>query len=91
MYSFLHAIREQTTVDKYSRVQYSRRGPESAWIASYTPALLLLLRCYININVCFIANIVLYLYKYFFKGADATRFEIVSVVDPSPRREIDDF
>jgi hypothetical protein len=91
IYSFPHAVREQTTVDEYGRVQYRRRGPESAWIASYIPALLLLLRCHINVDVCFTANIVLYLYKYLFKGADTTRFEIVSTVDPSPRREIDDF
>ncbi len=42
---------------------------ESAWIAPYIPALLLLLRCHVNVDVCFTANVVLYLYKYLFKGA----------------------
>jgi hypothetical protein len=86
-----HAVREQTTVNEHGRVQYRRRSPESAWIVSYIPALLLLLKCHIFVDVCFTANIVLYLYKYFFKGADTTRFEIVSAVDPSPHREVDDF
>jgi hypothetical protein len=91
IYGFPHAVREQTTVNEHCRVQYRRRSPESAWIASYIPALLLLLKCHIFVDVCFTANIVLYLYKYFFKGADTTRFKIVSAVDPSPHREIDDF
>jgi Helitron helicase-like domain at N-terminus len=68
VYGFPHPVREQTTVDEYGRVLYRRRGSESAWIASYIPALLKLLKCHINVDICFTANVVLYLYKYLFKG-----------------------
>ena len=77
IYSFPHPIREHTTIDKYKRVLYHRRNKESAWILSYILALLLLLKCHIHMDICFTANVVLYLYKYLFKGADTTRFEIV--------------
>ena len=29
IYGFPHAVREQTIVDEYGRVQYCRRGPKS--------------------------------------------------------------
>jgi hypothetical protein len=89
IYSFPHLVRERTTVDEYGRVLYRRRTKESAWITPYIPALLLLLRCHVYIDICFIANVVLYLYKYLFKGQDTTRFDIAIEVEPC--REIDDF
>jgi hypothetical protein len=55
-------------VNKYSRVLYHRQIKESAWIASYIPALLLLLRCHVHVDIYFTVNVVLYLYKYLFKG-----------------------
>jgi hypothetical protein len=89
IYSFPHPVRERTTVDEHGRVLYRRRTKESAWIASYIPALLLLLRCHVHVDVCFTANVVLYLYKYLFKGQDTTRFDIA--IEAEPRQEIDDF
>jgi hypothetical protein len=52
-----------------------------------------LLKCHINVDICFTANVVLYLYKYLFKGQDTTRFEIVLEADADApvHREIDDF
>jgi hypothetical protein len=43
------------------------------------------------VDVCFTANVVVYLYKYLFKGADTTRFEIVLGLNAFPRQEIDDY
>jgi hypothetical protein len=91
IYGFPHPVRERTTVDEYRRVLYRRRTKESAWIAPHIPALLLLLKCHVHVDVCFTANVVLYLYKYLFKGPDTTRFDIAIEGDPLPRREIDDF
>jgi hypothetical protein len=91
IYGFPHAVQEQTTVDDHGRVQYRRRHPKSAWTVSYIPALLQLLRCHVNVDICFTANVVLYLYKYLFKGADTTRYNIIVETDPVPRREIDDY
>jgi hypothetical protein len=41
------------------------------------------------VDICFTANVVLYLYKYLFKGQDTTRFSIA--IETEPRQEIDDF
>jgi hypothetical protein len=53
--------------------------------------LLQLLRCHVNVDVCFTANVVFYLYQYLFKGVDTTRYNIIVEIDLVPRREIDDF
>jgi len=82
IYSFPHLICKRTTVDEHGRVLYCKQTKESAWITSYIPTLLLLLKCYVHVDICFTANIVLYLYKYLFKGLDTTRFNIAIKVEP---------
>ena len=91
IYGFPHAVQERTTIDDHSRVQYCRRHPKLAWTVSYILALLRLLRCYVNVDICFTANVVLYLYQYLFKGADTTGYSIIVETDLAPRQEIDDF
>ena len=49
------------------------------------------MHCYIYVDVCFTANVVLYLYKYFYKGPDTTKFNIIEGEAIPPRSEIDDF
>jgi hypothetical protein len=64
----------QTVVDEYGQVKYCRRSKQDAWITSYIPTLLKLIQCHIHVDVCFTANVVLYLYKYLYKGPNTTKF-----------------
>ena len=34
------------------------------------------MECHCHVNICFMSNAFLYLYKYLFKGADGTKFTI---------------
>jgi hypothetical protein len=43
------------------------------------------------VDICFTANVVLYLYKYLFKGQDTTRFNIAIEAEAELHWEIDDF
>ena len=49
------------------------------------------MHCHIYVDVCFTAEVVLYLYKYFYKGPDTTKFNIIAEEAIPPRLEIDDF
>jgi hypothetical protein len=91
IYSFPQPVQPQTVVDEYGRVKYYRQSEQDAWITSYIPALLRLLQCHIHVDVCFTANVVLYLYKYLYKGPDTTKFNIIEGEAIPPRSEIDDY
>ena len=51
----------------------------------------MLMQCHIYVDVCFTAEVVLYLYKYFYKGPDTTRFNIIEGEAIPPQLEIDDY
>jgi hypothetical protein len=91
IYGFPQPVQPYTMVDEHGRVKYRRRSEQDAWITSYIPALLKLLQCHIHVDVCFTANVVLYLYKYLYKGPDTTKFNIVQGEAIPPRSEIDDY
>jgi hypothetical protein len=48
------------------------------------------MQCHIHADACFTANVVLYLYKYLYKGPDTTKFNIVGGEAVTPRSEVDD-
>jgi hypothetical protein len=91
IYGFPQPVQPHTVVDENGRVKYRRRSEQDAWITSYIPALLKLMQCHIYVDVCFTAEVVLYLYKYFYKGPDTTKFNIIEGEAIPPRSEIDDF
>jgi hypothetical protein len=91
IYGFPQPVQPHTVVDENGRVKYRRRSEQDAWITSYIPALLKLMQCHIYVDVCFTTEVVLYLYKYFYKGPDTTRFNIIAEEAIPPRSEIDDF
>ena len=91
IYGFPQPVQPHTVVDENGRVKYRRRSEQDAWITSYIPALLKLMQCHIYVDVCFTAEVVLYLYKYFYKGPDMTKFNIIEGEAIPPRSEIDDF
>ena len=49
------------------------------------------MQCYIYIDICSTTNIVLYLYKYLYKGPDTTKFNIVEGEAILPLSEINDY
>ena len=78
-------------IDEHGRVKYRRRSEQDAWITSYIPTLLRLMQCHIHVDVCSTTNVILYLYKYLYKGPDTTKFNIVKGEAIPPRSEIDDY
>ena len=78
-------------VDENGQVKYCRYLEQDAWITSYIPTLLKLMQCYIYVDVCFTAKVVLYLYKYFYKGPNTTKFNIIEGEAILPQLEINDF
>jgi hypothetical protein len=91
IYGFPQPIQPETTIDEYGRAKYRRRSEKDAWIASYIPALLKLLRCHVHVDVCFTTNVILYLFKYLYKSPVTTKFDVVEG-DAVPRpREADEW
>ena len=91
VYGFPQPIQAETTIDEYGRVRYRRRSEKDAWIASYIPALLKLLQCHIYVDVCFTANVILYLFKYLYKNPVTTKFDVVEGDAPPRPSEADEW
>ena len=50
------------------------------------------MQCYIHVDVYFTVSVVLYLYKYLYKGLNTVRYSVnVSVIEEEPRNEFDDY
>ena len=53
------------------------------------------MNCHINMDICFTANVFMYLYKYLFKGPDRTKFAVRERLEgreqDEPVNEIDDY
>ncbi|XP_071914091.1 uncharacterized protein [Coffea arabica] len=64
---------------------------DNRWIIPYTPYLLALIDCHINVEICSTINLVKYLYKYIFKGHDIVNFHIISDETPQDVDEIKEF
>src|SRR5215212_912741 len=75
-FGFPFQLCDSTTVTSEGRVLYRRRTEDDRWVVPYMPALLTLLDCHVNVDVCFTVNIFMYLYKYLFKGPDRTKFAV---------------
>ena len=45
-------------------------------MVSYIPGLSQFIDCHVNVDICFTANVFMYLYKYLFKGPDRTHFTL---------------
>ena len=50
---------------------------DDRWVVSYIPVLTQLMDCHVNVDICFTANVFMYLYKYLFKGPDRTKFAVL--------------
>lgn len=64
---------------------------DNRWIIPYTPYLLALIDCHINVEICSTIKLVKYLYKYIFKGHDLVNFHIIADETPRDVDEIKEF
>ncbi|XP_027150281.1 uncharacterized protein LOC113750513 [Coffea eugenioides] len=64
---------------------------DNRWIIPYTPYLLALIDCHINVEICSTIKLVKYLYKYIFKGDDLVNFHIIVDETPQDVDEIKEF
>ena len=65
---------ERTYIDDRGYVHYRRRSPEDQWVVPHNRHLLLLLESHFNVEVSCTVNLIMYLYKYIFKGPDRARY-----------------
>ncbi|XP_027090301.1 uncharacterized protein [Coffea arabica] len=64
---------------------------DNRWIIPYTPYLLALIDCHINVEICSTIKLVKYLYKYIFKGHDLVNFHTIADETPQDVDEIKEF
>ena len=79
-YNFSYSFISLISVDEFSRVYLRRHLVADAWVILYYLALTRLIEYYYYINIYFIFNTFLYLYKYLFKEANKTKFIIIEVI-----------
>jgi hypothetical protein len=90
IYGYPKPLRDTTSLDRDGRVLYRRRKEEDRMVVAYMPFLTELMDCHVNVEVTFTVGIIMYLYKYFFKGPDTTRYTITNP-DTDHVNQIKDF
>lgn len=73
IYDFPQTLRTISSVDEHGRMHLRRRHQDDRWVVSYIPRLSREMNCHIHVDVCSNVNVVMYLYKYLFKGVDYAR------------------
>ena len=71
-----HALCQKTFIDEAGFVHYKRTAEEDRSIVSYNPHLTFGLECHINVDIAHTVLLIMYLYKYFYKGVDHTRVRL---------------
>ncbi|XP_027072018.2 uncharacterized protein [Coffea arabica] len=72
-------------------VRVRNHSLDNRWVVPYTPYLLALIDCHLNVEICSTVKLVKYLYKYVYKGHDRVSFHIHSENDPETIDEIHEF
>ena len=78
---FPKPVVERTHTDDRGYVHYRRRSAQDTYVVPHNRHLLLLCDSHINVEVSCTVNLIMYLYKYIFKGPDRARYELGDVVD----------
>ena len=78
---FRNSVVERTHTDDRGYVRYRRRSAQDTYVVPHNRHLLLLCDSHINVEVSCTVNLIMYLYKYMFKGPDRARYEFGDVVD----------
>ena len=68
-WDFPHPPQPYTQINAKQGIDYAH-GLGDEWVASYSPALLLLWEGHIHVQAIFTVDVFLYIYKYLFKGPD---------------------
>ena len=61
-------LTEITYTDQAGYVHYMRRTEEDRDIVPYSPVLSEMFQCHINVDIAYSVLLIMYLYKYFYKG-----------------------
>ena len=77
---------EKTYIDNKGYVHYRRNHDR---VVPYNPALLLLFRAHINVEIAATVNCILYLYKYLYKGPDRVRASIIGETNDELQNYVD--
>ncbi len=72
---------ERTYIDSRGYTHYRRRTTRDAYVVPHNRHLLMLGECHINVEVSCTVNLIMYLYKYIFKGADRACSHVGDDVD----------
>ena len=78
---FPKPVTETTYTDDRGYTHYRRRTPQDTNIVPHNRHLLLLGEGHINVEVSCTVNLIMYLYKYIFKGPDHARYSVGDSVD----------
>jgi len=80
-YKYPQKINPTTTIDDRGYVHYKRSTVDDTNVVPYNPHLLLLAESHINVEIASTVNLIMYLYKYLFKGGDNARFVLTDGED----------
>ena len=83
-WDFPHSPCEYTQLNAKQGIDHAR-GPGDEWVATYSPALLLLWEGHLHVQAIFTVDVFLYIYKYLFKGPDHASVMIRQGHHPSDR------
>ena len=67
---------ERTHLDERGYVQYRRRGAENADVVEHNLDCLRYMDSHVNVQIAATANVISYLFKYFYKGRDKAEFAV---------------
>ena len=94
-YKYPQHLNPATYIDDRGYAKYRRRTEQDINIVPYNPHLLLLLESHTNVEMANSVNLIMYLYKYMYKGSDTTHVAVTVLgedsADPLPVDEIKDY
>ena len=71
-----HPLCPKTFIDESGFVHYKRDTEEDRSVVSYNPYLTFALDCHIDVDIAHTVLLIMYLYKYFYKGVDYTQLRL---------------
>ena len=77
-YGFPKAVISATYIDEAGYARYRRRSVDDCDVVPYNSDLLRRFKCHINVESSATVLLIMYLYKYFYKGVDYTSGNIVT-------------
>lgn len=87
IYKFPIPLQAMTSFNEFGNILFRRRKEEDRWVVSHIPGLLREMQTHIHVDVCSHVGVVMYLYKYLFKGVDKAKMGIVPANDGEAAEE----